>query len=199
MQEERNSKKIGRILLGVFGGVGLGLTVLAVPFLTPALRRHALPYVPATREQLDNIFNLLKQYSSKQRKHLVDLGSGDGRIVFEAAQQGFPRATGIELNRVLIYYARLKAFSSNQSSICQFKRANLWKHDLSKYDTIVLFGVDSMMESLLKKLSKEITDESVVVTCRYQFPIKHDRTIGEGIDAVWLYNSQTIREQNLKN
>ena len=55
--------------------------MLAVPFLTPALRRHALPYVPATREQLDNIFYLLKQYSTKQRRHLIDLGSGDGRIV----------------------------------------------------------------------------------------------------------------------
>jgi hypothetical protein len=58
-----------------------GLTVLAVPFLTPALRRHALPYVPATRQQLDNIFNLLKQYSTAPRRHLIDLGSGDGRIV----------------------------------------------------------------------------------------------------------------------
>lgn len=54
------------------------------------------------------------------------------------------------------------------------------------------------MEPLLKKLSKEITDESLVVTCRYQFPVKHDATIGEGIDSVWLYNSQTIRNQNLK-
>ncbi|CAF3903164.1 unnamed protein product [Rotaria sordida] len=171
MQDEQHSKKLGRILLG--------LTVLSVPFLTPALRRHALPYVPATREQLDNIFNLLKQYSTKQRQHLIDLGSGDGRIVFEAIQQGFPRATGIEINRVLVYYARLKAYLSNQGKICQFKRANLWKHDLSKYDTIVLFGVDTMMEPLLKKLSKEITDESIVITCRYQFPIKFDCTLGE--------------------
>ncbi|CAF1421981.1 unnamed protein product [Adineta steineri] len=193
MQEEKDSKTFGRILLGIFGGVGL--TVLCIPFVTPALRRHALPYVPATREQLDNIFNLLKQYSTKQRRHLVDLGSGDGRIVFEAVQQGLPRATGIELNRVLVYYARLKALTSGQRKICQFKRANLWKYDLSKYDTIVLFGVDTMMEPLLKKLSKEIADESVVITCRYQFPINCDRTIGEGIDAVWLYNSQTIRNQ----
>ena len=47
--------------------------------------------------------------------------------VFEAAQQGFPRATGIEINRVLVYYARLKALSSGLSNICRFKRENLWK------------------------------------------------------------------------
>ena len=117
--------------------------MLAAPFLTPALRRHALPYVPATREQLDNIFHLLRQYSTKQRRHLIDLGSGDGRIVslhdvissseyisfqvFEAVQQGVPRATGIEINRVLVFYAKLKAYFSGQSNICHFKRANLWK------------------------------------------------------------------------
>lgn len=51
------------------------------------------------------------------------------------------------------------------------------------------------MEPLLKKLSQEITPQTVVVTCRYQFPIQHDRTCGEGIDAVWLYDSNTIRQK----
>lgn len=51
------------------------------------------------------------------------------------------------------------------------------------------------MEPLLKKLSQEVNDNSIVLTCRYQFPIKHDQTLGEGIDAVWLYKSKTIRQQ----
>ena len=54
------------------------------------------------------------------------------------------------------------------------------------------------MEPLLKKLSQEITAGTLVVTCRYQFPVKHDRALGEGIDAVWLYNSETIRQQTSK-
>jgi hypothetical protein len=47
--------------------------------------------------------------------------------VFEAAQQGFKSATGIEINRVLVYYARMKSFASGQGEICRFKRENLWK------------------------------------------------------------------------
>jgi hypothetical protein len=50
------------------------------------------------------------------------------------------------------------------------------------------------MEPLLQKLSREITDETLVITCRYQFPIKYDRVVGEGIDAVWLYKYSTIRQ-----
>lgn len=53
--------------------------------------------------------------------------------VFQAAQHGFPRATGIEINRVLVYYARLKSYLTGQRKICQFKRANLWKVILRKF------------------------------------------------------------------
>ena len=38
---------------------------------------------------------------------LVDIGSGDGRLVVEAARMGF-RATGVELNRWLVYYSRFE-------------------------------------------------------------------------------------------
>ncbi|CAF0934962.1 unnamed protein product [Didymodactylos carnosus] len=142
------SKTVGRILLGIFGGVGVGLTVLALPFVTPALRKHALPYVPATKEQITNIFHLLKN-RNRQIQSLVDLGSGDGRIVsvFESIKQGFKQSTGIELNRVLLYYSRIYALINGGRyplSSWNFKRANIWKHDLSKYENIVIFGVDSM-------------------------------------------------------
>ena len=36
---------------------------------------------------------------------LLDIGSGDGRLVVDAAKMGF-RATGVELNRWLVYYSR---------------------------------------------------------------------------------------------
>ena len=36
---------------------------------------------------------------------MLDIGSGDGRLVVEAARMGF-RATGVELNRWLVYYSR---------------------------------------------------------------------------------------------
>ena len=36
---------------------------------------------------------------------LLDIGSGDGRLVVEAARMGF-KSTGVELNRWLVYYSR---------------------------------------------------------------------------------------------
>lgn len=45
----------GLVIVGSVGATALGITALAAPFVTPALRKHALPYVPATDVQLYNI------------------------------------------------------------------------------------------------------------------------------------------------
>lgn len=50
---------------------------MCYPFVSPALRKVCLPYVPATNLQIQNVLSVIKGRKGK----LVDLGSGDGRIV----------------------------------------------------------------------------------------------------------------------
>lgn len=59
------------------GGIAVGLSIICVPFVSPALRKYCLPYIPATNSQIENVFKALNGRKGK----LVDLGSGDGRIV----------------------------------------------------------------------------------------------------------------------
>lgn len=61
----------------IAGGAGFGLFALSIPFVLPALRRYCLPYVPATPIQIEKILHQLKGRHGK----MVDLGSGDGRVV----------------------------------------------------------------------------------------------------------------------
>lgn len=61
----------------VSGGSAVALSALCLPFVTPALRKVCLPYVPATTVQVENVFKALKGRTGQ----LVDIGSGDGRIV----------------------------------------------------------------------------------------------------------------------
>jgi len=65
------------------------------------LSKICLPYVPATTQQVENVMTLLKG----RRGPIIDLGSGDGRIVIESAKHGLP-AEGIELNPWLVLYSR---------------------------------------------------------------------------------------------
>lgn len=69
--------RAGTIILGVSGAFFVGIYALTAPFLLPALRRICLPFVPATTTQVKNVFSALSGRSGS----LIDIGSGDGRIV----------------------------------------------------------------------------------------------------------------------
>lgn len=64
-------------MMTVTGGTALAVSVVCLPFVLPAIRRVCLPYVPATTTQIRNVMHGLAGRSGR----LVDLGSGDGRIV----------------------------------------------------------------------------------------------------------------------
>ncbi|KAJ8789128.1 hypothetical protein J1605_022229 [Eschrichtius robustus] len=67
----------GFLFTGIVGGTLVAVYAVATPFITPALRRICLPFVPATAKQIENVVKMLRC----RRGPLVDIGSGDGRIV----------------------------------------------------------------------------------------------------------------------
>ena len=78
--QNTSNKRTGLFFAGLFGGAAVALSVICYPFIAPALRRVCLPYVPASTEQVENVIKALA-INHKPGK-LVDLGSGDGRIVY---------------------------------------------------------------------------------------------------------------------
>ncbi|KAE8748751.1 hypothetical protein FOCC_FOCC004554 [Frankliniella occidentalis] len=174
----------GMVVAGITGGAALALSVICLPFVSPALRRICLPYVPATTSQVDNVLKALGGRSGR----IVDLGSGDGRIVLSAAQAGFSPAEGVELNPWLVLYSKIQAFKNGLTTQTAFHRKDLWKFSLKPYPNIVIFGVEEMMEELELKLKKEVEDGTHIVACRFPLPsLKPVATIGSGLDTVWLY------------
>lgn len=180
---EVRKPKIGPYLVALTGGLATAISVICIPFVSPAFRKICLPYVPATKQQIENVLQGLKGRSGS----LIDLGSGDGRIVFAAAEAGF-NADGIELNPCLVWYSRLKSLTSGTLSKTSFIRKDMWKYNLSKYDNVVIFGVDQMMQEIEDKFCTELREDSVIVACRFPLPsIRAIKTIGEGVDTVWVY------------
>ena len=93
------------------GGVAVALSAICLPFVTPALRKFCLPYVPATDTQVANVLRALSGGGGGgggrfSERTLLDIGSGDGRIVTEAAKAGYAAAHGVELNPWLVLYSR---------------------------------------------------------------------------------------------
>lgn len=77
VKEKKGRSRLGVIVTGVLGGSLVALYAVAAPFVAPALRKVCLPFVPATTAQVENVLGVLRARSGT----LVDIGSGDGRIV----------------------------------------------------------------------------------------------------------------------
>ncbi|XP_068605218.1 ATP synthase subunit C lysine N-methyltransferase-like [Brachionichthys hirsutus] len=183
--------RLGVIATGALGASLVALYAAAVPFVTPALRNVCLPFVPATSAQVGNVLAVLRGRSGS----LVDIGSGDGRIVIAAAERGF-QASGFELNPWLVWYSRYNAWRRGVHRSTSFHISDLWKVSFAQYTNVVIFGVPQMMEQLELKLAKELPTTAKVVACRFPFPTwVPERTAGEGIDTVWMYDAKTFKSR----
>uniref|UniRef100_A0A3B4CN92 ATP synthase subunit C lysine N-methyltransferase n=1 Tax=Pygocentrus nattereri TaxID=42514 RepID=A0A3B4CN92_PYGNA len=179
-------KRLGVIATCAVGGSLFALYAVAAPFVAPALRKVCLPFVPATSTQVRNVLDVLRARSGT----LVDIGSGDGRIVIAAAKQGF-HSVGFELNPWLVWYSRYRAWREGVHRHTSFHISNLWK-----VSTWNCEFVETNMEQLEAKLQSELQTSAKVVACRFPFPTwTPDHVAGEGIDTVWVYDAKTFKSQ----
>lgn len=100
-----------RLHPAVAGGIA-GIFILNFAFLIslpPVLMRRGAPYLPTFQDKMNKMFDPLRSHFSakktnllkdkKQKLLFVDLGSGDGRVVFRAAREKiFHKAIGYEIN-----------------------------------------------------------------------------------------------------
>lgn len=173
-----------------------GVTAVFWPFLSPALRHHCLPFVPATTVQIENVLNALRLRAPGNMSKLVDLGSGDGRIVIAAAKEGYA-GTGVELNTWLNLYARFTAATGGVSSKATFETTDLWKVPYKNYDAVVIFGVAEMMGELSVSLQQQLRPGSRIIACRFAIPdMKPAHTVGEGFDTTWVYHIDENTAEN---
>ncbi|CAG2107331.1 unnamed protein product [Medioppia subpectinata] len=187
---------IARVGVAVFGGVGVGLLAISLPFVWPALRRQVLPYIPATTSQVQNVLTLVQR---SRPKTVIDLGSGDGRLVIECAKIGV-QSYGVELNPWLVLYSRIRSRLLGTNRLTRFDCKNLWKINASNYENIIIFGVEDMMSSLENKIQNDCnkSGNSVkVIACRFPLPNWQPlESVGTGIDTVWLYRYPTSTHPN---
>jgi len=70
--------------------------------------------------------------------YVIDLGSGDGRIVIAAAKRG-ATAFGIEYNPDLVEFSRRAAAQGGVSAKATFEKADIFESDFSKATVLTLF------------------------------------------------------------
>ncbi|XP_008577380.1 PREDICTED: LOW QUALITY PROTEIN: protein FAM173A [Galeopterus variegatus] len=120
---------------------------------------------------------------------MVDLGSGDGRIVLAAHRCGLRPAVGYELNPWLVGLARLHAWRAGCAGSVCYRREDLWKVSLRDCHNISVFLAPSVLPLLEDKLQAELPPGARVVSGRFPLPTWQPvATVGEGLDRVWAYD-----------
>ncbi|KAM8779650.1 adenine nucleotide translocase lysine N-methyltransferase isoform 1-T1 [Rhynchonycteris naso] len=190
---ELRERRLGALeLLQVAAGSGLAAYAVWALLLQPGFRRVPLrlqvPYVGASVRQVEHVLSLLRGRSGK----LVDLGSGDGRIVLAAHRCGLRPAVGYELNPWLVGLARLYAWRAGCAGSVCYHREDLWKVSLRDCHNVSVFLAPSVLSLLEGKLQAELPDGARVVSGRYPLPTwKPVAVLGEGLDRVWAYDIHT--------
>ncbi|MBN1662137.1 MAG: class I SAM-dependent methyltransferase [Deltaproteobacteria bacterium] len=92
-------------------------------------------WVPTEYKLAEKMLNLA-QVTSKD--YVIDLGSGDGRIVIEAAKRG-ANALGIEYNPDLVALSRRNALKEGVADKAQFIQGDIFESDFSKATVLTMF------------------------------------------------------------
>jgi len=107
-------------------------------------------WVPSPKAMVDAMLEMAKVTSSDV---VMDLGSGDGRLVIAAARRG-AQAIGIEYDTALVELSKRSAAQEGVAARTTFVKADLFTTDLSKATVVLLF----LREDLNLKLRPRLLD-----------------------------------------
>jgi hypothetical protein len=125
----------------------IGIAMIAA--IAPAqAQRPDVVYVPTAPSTVERMMEIA---SVGPRDFLIDLGSGDGRIVIAAAARG-ARALGIEIDPARIREAKLNARAMGVATKVEFRQEDLFKTSLSGATVVTMYLLPSLNLRLRPRL-----------------------------------------------
>ncbi|HET9662789.1 MAG TPA: class I SAM-dependent methyltransferase [Burkholderiales bacterium] len=131
-----------------------------------ALPDIPVPYVPSTEVAVEEMLRLA---DVRRDDVVMDLGSGDGRIVIAAARYFGARGIGIEIDRELVATARENARTAGVSHRVRFIVRDVLKADLSAASVVTMYLLSPLIERLKPKLLAELKPGTRIVAHDYGF------------------------------
>ena len=124
-----------------------------------------VPFVPAPKKGVEKMLKLAK---IKPKEKIYDLGCGNGNVIFKAEQKYHAQAIGFEISPWPYLLAQFRKFVKTYQAKIYFK--NFLKQDLSNADIIFCYLMPSACQKLAKKLDKELTSKTRIISYGYELP-----------------------------
>jgi hypothetical protein len=149
----------------VCAGMALGASLA---FAAESIVKDGGPYVPTPQVVVDAMLDIA---GVGPRDFVVDLGSGDGRIVLTGATRHKAGGMGVDIDGELVELANASAQRLGVAQRVQFHQQDVLAADLSRATVLTLYLLPGMMERLRPKLLKELKPGARIVS--------HDFDLGE--------------------
>lgn len=138
------------------------------------------PYVPTLPEQAVLAMDMI---DLRPGDTLLELGSGDGKILVAAAERGW-NVVGVELNPLLVIFSWLRTWRYRRQ--VRVVWGNLWhSHKWPQSEGIFVFLLPKYMERLDKEIIRWHTQPVRLVS--FAFPIPHKTTTRKHKLGVYVY------------
>jgi hypothetical protein len=117
--------------------IGLAQTAQPTPQFEPKVGQPGkdVVWVPTPQATVDKMLELAR---ITPQDYLIDLGSGDGRLVITAAKRGLT-AHGIEYNPDMVELSKKNAAAEGVAAKATFEKADIFQSDFSKAAVITMF------------------------------------------------------------
>lgn len=139
-----------------------------------------VPFVPTSSERLKVILELAHVQPGQR---VVDLGSGDGRVVIAMAKLGAV-AFGYESDPYLFELSAENIKDVEVSGDIFVSRASFWEGSFEDFDVVTVFGVPEVMGRLEEKLRGELKAGAKVISNYFTFPTWEPEV---GRNNIYLY------------
>lgn len=133
------------------------------------------PYVPTPPRVVEE---MLRVAGVTNRDFVIDLGSGDGRIVITAAQKHGARGRGYDIDRELVARSNAAARKLGLEQKVGFVEEDVLKADIREATVVALYLLPAMMHELRAKLLRELKPGTRIVSHDFDFgDWKPDRSV----------------------
>ena len=122
------------------------------------------PYVPTPQVVVDRMLELAKV---KAGETVIDLGSGDGRIMIEAASRYGARGFGVEIDPRLVQRSNEAAAKAGVAGRVKFLQQDLFKTDFHEANVLTLYLLPDVNLALRPKILAELRPGARVVSHDY--------------------------------
>ena len=118
---------------------------------------------------------------------VYDLGSGDGRIVIEAARKYGARGVGIEIDSYYLRWAFDNLARSGVADRVVFLNQDLFESDISPATVVTLFLLPRLNQQLIPKLKRELRRGSRVVSHQFDMGDQWPPDETRDVDGLTVY------------